>query len=91
MKKILIISLVCIFAATGLCAADELVLETGKILSGRVTDLTEDTVSIVVNGNEIEISRVEVEAVFLGETLPFSTHGYPGVKTAGTSGQKDEK
>ncbi|MDD9303171.1 MAG: hypothetical protein HUK40_12855 [Desulfobacter sp.] len=82
MKKI-ILTFVCILGLfVSLLQADEIVLETGKILSGNILALEENTVSILVKDKTLEINRAEIEAVFLGAQSPFSAHGYPGLAVA---------
>ncbi len=79
MKKYILAILCVLFIGTGICPADEIVLENGKIYSGNVLDLTESTVSIEVEGKKMMIPRADVQAVFLGQQTPFSSHGYPGL------------
>jgi hypothetical protein len=93
-KYIIVIIFICCLGWTS-AWADEIVLETGKIISGSVLDLTENEVCIQVEGEKIMINRNEVEAVFLGEQAPFSSRGYPGLQAGirlyESDVQEDEK
>ncbi len=87
MKKLIYIVTVFLLLGTPFLWADEIVLKTGEIISGDVLDLTENTLSITVDGQEKVIDRVGIEAVFLGEQAPFSTNGYPGLLAGSPSNQ----
>jgi len=78
MKEIITIVFVLILWAR-LSQADEIILENGTVYSGNVLDLTENTVSILVDEDKIVVERKDLQAVFLGEQTPFSSNGYPGL------------
>ncbi len=91
MKKLIYIIAVILLLGIYSSWADEIVLKTGEIISGDVLDLMENTLSITVEGQEMVIDRVRIEAVFLGEQAPFSTNGYPGLLAGSPSHQPDVK
>ncbi|WDP91330.1 MAG: hypothetical protein HUN04_17150 [Desulfobacter sp.] len=80
-----------LIVGAGMVRADEIVLENGNIFSGNVLALTEDTVSILVDGKSIIIERDDVHAVFLGEQTPFSSKGYPGLNAGKHDGEQQSR